>query len=109
MTAATKWFDSLPPYDDWPNNYGVTKPLTFESDQWCARHWAPCPVLGYNGIGMAVTIQKYYLEHIKPPNLHAPEALNRHMHSIGRLCCTIGDEKMYSMWQDWNLKEEESE
>jgi hypothetical protein len=30
-----------------------------------------------------------------------PEALNAQMQAIGRVCCTLGDERMHQVWAHW--------
>lgn len=30
-----------------------------------------------------------------------PDGLNSEMHNIGKLCCTLGDERMYEIWGHW--------
>ena len=110
MTAMTptEWFDQFPPYEDWPEvseRTGVQKPEKFEGDQWCARHWAPCPLLGANGIGCTVEVMQIFLNEIKPANLTSPAAINRYMHNVGKLCCTLGDERMYEIWGRWGPKQ----
>jgi hypothetical protein len=47
-SKATEWFDgytTLPDYDK----------IDAEGHWWCARHWAPCPLSGANGITGPVT------------------------------------------------------
>jgi|SRR5579875_3394399 len=106
---ATEWFDSIPSFEDITDTaHGMEMTEDAkeawrrnEHTQWCWRHWAPCPVLGYNGIGMFVEMQHVYINEVKPRNLVTPAAINRHMYSIGRLCCTLGDERMYELWEHW--------
>ncbi len=71
----TEWFDQFPDAPGW------------EHDQWCARHWAPCPILGANGIGASVALMQVFV--------------NEQMRAAGRLCCALGDERMYELWGRW--------
>jgi hypothetical protein len=90
ITNPTAWFDQLPTDPDWPKD-----------SQWCARHWAPCPVLGGNGIGVTMEVMRIFLDEVASPEAKSPEALNRAMAAAGRLCCTLGDERMYEIWGHW--------
>ena len=87
------WFDQ---FSEW-----VAAHPDSGSKQWCARHWAPCPVFGSNGIGAATELMRVFLDEIKPPGVASAAALNREMDKIGRLCCTLGDERMYKIWGNW--------
>ena len=93
----TEWFDQFPPADNWPTE-----------SQWCARHWAPCPVLGANGIGAATELMKIWLEEQKPTDLGPgdTEALNRAMVADAPVCCALGDERMYALWGHWGPEED---
>lgn len=84
---ATAWFDQFPDAPGW------------EHPQWCARHWAPCPILGANGIGAAVELVRVFAEEVTSPG--GADALNAQMHAAGRLCCTLGDQRMYEIWGHW--------
>jgi hypothetical protein len=92
---AKAWFDQFMvpgwPPDNWP-----------EKGQWCARHWAPAPALGANGIGAAVELQKIWLEELAPPTPRGDyKALNDALQKAGHICCTLGDERMYDLWEKW--------
>jgi hypothetical protein len=86
-----EWFDQFPDAPGW------------EHPQWCARHWAPCPVLGANGIGAATELMQIFVSEIHAPGLvgNSPQAMNAEMQAAGRLCCTLGDERMYELWAHW--------
>lgn len=77
MTAA-EWFDQFADAD----------PRIQGNDQWCGRHWSPCPVFGANGLGAAVEIITAALE---ADLLKSP----------GPVCCALGDDKMYEIWGHW--------
>ena len=92
--SASEWFDQFPPLANaanWPGN-----------SQWCPRHWAPCPLLGANGIGAATELMKIFVSEIAAPGLgSSPEAMNAQLEGIGRICCHLGDERMYELWAHW--------
>jgi hypothetical protein len=90
----TEWFDQFPPLADgaeWPPG------------QWCPRHWAPCPVMGANGIGAATELMQVWLNEMKPEHLRPSdaEALNRALEADSPICCRLGDERMYALWGPW--------
>lgn len=88
MTPAD-WFDQFPPApDDWAH------------DQWCWRHWAPCPVFGANGMGASLMVMTRITE-LMPVEITDTEQRNRWMQELGRLCCTLGDDVMYEIWGKW--------
>jgi len=84
---STAWFDQFP-----LDGIG-------DSTQWCARHWAPCPLLGANGIGATTELMRVFLEEIAVDG--TPEQLNAQMDAMGRICCTLGDARMYEIWGHW--------
>lgn len=84
---ATEWFDQFPDAPDW------------QHDQWCARHWAPCPILGANGFGASTELISIFINEVSAGG--SPDAMNAQMHAAGRLCCTLGDERMYELWGRW--------
>jgi hypothetical protein len=87
----TQWFDQFPPA-------AVDRPWPEES-QWCARHWAPCPILGANGIVATMELMRIWLEEMSDLAPDQPtEDLNAALATAGRLCCTLGDERMYDLW-----------
>jgi len=93
MTTAAGFFDQFPPLEneaDWPAD-----------GQWCARHWAPAALLGANGIGAATELMSIFVREIAPPNLKSAAMLNRELAKAGRLCCTLGDDRMYDLWGRW--------
>lgn len=86
-TDATAWFDQFPEATDW------------DHEQWCARHWAPCPVFGANGLGAATELMSIFINEVSSGG--KPESMNAQMRAAGRLCCTLGDERMYDLWGHW--------
>ena len=85
-----EWFDQFPDAPGW------------EHPQWCARHWAPCPLLGANGIGAATEVMTAFANEIASADRGtSPEAMNAQMEAAGKLCCTLGDERMYEIWGHW--------
>jgi hypothetical protein len=87
LDEATAWFDQFPDAPGW------------EHDQWCARHWAPCPILGANGIGAATELMQIFVNEIATGR--TPAALNAQMQAAGRICCTLGDARMHEIWGHW--------
>lgn len=79
------WFGQFPPAPD-----GWTH------EQWCWRHWAPCPVFGANGIAASLMVMSDVIA-LMPVDA-TTEGRNRWMADAGRLCCTLGDERMYAIW-----------
>jgi hypothetical protein len=87
------WFDQFivpgwPP-EDWPTD-----------GQWCARHWAPCPALGGNGIGASMDLLHIFVNEVAGEAKTADE-MNARMSAAGHLCCALGDERMYALWGKW--------
>lgn len=93
MTAAAEFFDQFPPLEDeaaWP-----------AEGQWCARHWSPAALLGANGVGAATELMAIFVSEIAPPNVKSAAMLNRELAKAGRLCCKLGDERLYEIWGRW--------
>jgi hypothetical protein len=77
-----------------------------ENGQWCRRHWSPCPAGGYNGIGAAVAMMEAFAQDSElSGDALTPEGLNRSLLRVvkehGAICCALGDQEMYRIWQDW--------
>lgn len=94
----TDWFDQFRdmPHDARMDTHG----------QWCWRHWAPCPVLGGNGLGASTEIMQIWLEelavtYIGSPPPYTPDELNDGMEATGKICCALGDERMFALWGNW--------
>lgn len=84
----TEWFDEYEP-----------DPVMDGHAQWCGRHWNPCPRRGYNGIHAAIMLMKVFVEEIAvDPDPRDTERMNRQLEEAGRLCCKLGDERMYDLW-----------
>jgi hypothetical protein len=91
--VAAAFFDQFPPLEnaaEWP-----------EGGQWCARHWAPAALLGANGIGAATELITIFVSEMAPPNVKSPAMLNRQLARAGRICCRLGDQRMYELWGRW--------
>lgn len=89
-------------YNEWTHQAALGWP---QNGQWCPRHWAP-GAHGYNGIGAAVALMEAFAssdlcERFAP----TPEGLNRAMNRIvkefGAICCALGEQEVYRIWQDW--------
>jgi hypothetical protein len=80
VNEATEWFDQ-PAFSPWLLDVqGIQG-----NEQWCARHWAPCPVMGANGIKAAVML--------------ASAVMSAGLNSVdGPLCCQLGDQEMFDIW-----------
>lgn len=85
-----EWFDQFPP-----------NPAMDGHEQWCARHWAPCPVFGANGIGASIELMLIFAEEICPPYAVSAASRNRELAKVSPLCCHLGDERMYEIWAQW--------
>jgi len=70
--------------------------------QWCARHWAPCPVDGRNGIAASLELMKRSLERIPPEvRRRGATAMNSYMANwLPPMCCWLGDEQMTQVWAE---------
>lgn len=87
--SPTEWFDQFPLAPGWP-----------EGGQWCARHWAPCPILGANGMGATVQLMQIFVSELAPAD-QPPAAMQAALDKAGRLCCALGDQRMYDLWGKW--------
>jgi hypothetical protein len=91
--SPTEWFDTFPPLKE-----GVVWP---EDAQMCPRHWAPCPNLSYNGIGLVTELMQVWLKELAPKGSYSRKTRNRQLAAAGHLCCTLGDDRMYQLWTHW--------
>jgi len=67
---------------------------------WCAKHWAPCPVEGRNGIAASIELMQRSLERI-PADVRrrGASAMNSYMANwTTPTCCWLGDEEMAKVW-----------
>lgn len=69
--------------------------------QWCWRHWAPCPRLGYNGLGCSAELMTIFVAEMAPRRPAGAKAMNQALQAAGTICCTLGDERMYDLWSHW--------
>jgi hypothetical protein len=97
VTAATEFFNQFPPLDDASD---------WADGQWCPRHWAPAALLGANGIGAAAELMAIFAREIAPPNMRSAAMLGRELAKAGRLCCLLGDERVYEVWARWQVAAE---
>jgi hypothetical protein len=95
------WFDQWP--EDWYEKSRADKDLPEWPDdsQMCTRHWAPCPLLGANGIGVVVELMQIWLTELAPKGSLSPKAMQRQLAKDGHICCTLGDARMYDIWGHW--------
>lgn len=70
------------------------------SSEWCARHWAPCPVDGANGIAATVVLFKAALALMPADVLSAGgSAINSwKANQLVPTCCQLGDELVVEIW-----------
>ena len=66
-------------------------------EQWCRRHWAPCPVFGANGIMASIMMMSAWSAQQHQPGM-TPGDMNALMTLQGALCCVLGDDAMYEIW-----------
>lgn len=85
-------------YNEWVQRTSMGFP---QNGQWCPRHWAP-GAHGFNGVGASVAMMEAFATDI---DTRDPEELNRAMLRLvgeyGAICCWVGDQEMYRIWQDW--------
>ena len=68
--------------------------------QWCARHWAPCPTEGRNGIVASILMMQKAVG-LMPSDVQTPAAMNSWMANlIEPICCKLGDEAMAEIWAE---------
>lgn len=82
----TEWFDQFPP-----------NPAMDGHQQWCARHWGPCPNLGANGILAVIKLQQIWLNEIAT-GTNSSELNTELLAMTKPVCCQLGDERMYEVW-----------
>lgn len=83
----SSWFDQ---FDEWAQAHPQNNP------QWCARHWAPCPCLGANGI--LATVKMLSLLINGNPGKSPAQMQQVLDESATPQCCQMGDEQMYALW-----------
>lgn len=84
------------PRVEWFDQFDDLMPEGWEHHQWCWRHWAPAVIMGANGIAATLTVVQRILD-LAPADVTTP-GINKWMDDLGKLCCTMGDEKMYDIW-----------
>lgn len=67
--------------------------------QICWRHWGPAAALGYNGGAMIMLLAKEWSLNIAPKGSYSRKTRDRQWAAAIHLCCTLGDEKMFKLWQ----------
>lgn len=82
---------------DWFEQFVVAEPAGWSHDQWCWRHWAPCPLLGGNGI-LASLLVIMETTALMPDDVVSPRQRDAWTRSVGKLCCRLGDDEMYVIW-----------
>lgn len=70
--------------------------------QWCPRHWAPASCGEFNGVGASIDMMSIWsttTDSTDPAGLTA--AMQQAINENGAICCTLGDDKMQQIWNDW--------
>jgi hypothetical protein len=95
----------LPPdpdhFRDKPAEYAAWAARHFTAPPaWCARHWAPCPVEGRNGIAATLELTQRSLDRIpRDVRRRGASAMNSYMANWSPpMCCWLGDEEMAKVW-----------
>lgn len=73
--------------------------------QWCPRHWAPGGTGDYNGIGASTDMMSMWA--MTKPTTSPAElviALHETQERHGAVCCELGDDVMFVLWQDWPIE-----
>ncbi len=65
---------------------------------WCARHWAPCPAFGANGVSASIELTAIFLAEFAHGESD-PSVLTIAIEEWETpMCCQLGDERMYVLW-----------
>jgi hypothetical protein len=91
IRGAGGWFDQF-------TEYLAAHPEVVGNEQWCRRHWAPCPALGANGILASMMLMQIFVDDIMPPGLTSVDDQNAALAEASPVCCRLGDERMYDVW-----------
>jgi hypothetical protein len=69
--------------------------------QWCARHWAPCPVEGRNGLAASIRLTQLTIEEMPDEVRKSPKLMNEWQEAQEEpTCCRLGDERMAEIWAE---------
>lgn len=92
-----RFFDDLDGYLAWAGEHFQHSPM------FCAKHWAPAPVEGRNGVGASVAMTQIAMELMPADVLSGgPGAMNSWLaNKVKPLCCVVGDDRMSELWSDW--------
>ncbi len=94
ILTPTEFFDQFVNHPRFPEVVG-RMPL------WCARHWAPCPAMDANGMGVSMELSQIFFTEIAGNESDA-NRLNAMLEEFERpLCCQLGDERMFELWGEW--------
>jgi hypothetical protein len=95
--------DSTPPpdfYGDLDGYLAWAAEHPQPNPQWCARHWAPCPVEGRPGAVAAVILAGEAFAFVPTKVGHDATALNSWFaNQTTPTCCLLGDERMAWLWE----------
>lgn len=94
---SNKFFGKPTEFLRWAEHSEWTNP------SWCAKHWMPCPVQGYNGIKASLLLMELVLPMIPAVIISAgPDTMNHWLTKQGQrrpMCCRIGERKMAEIWE----------
>lgn len=66
---------------------------------WCAKHWAPCPVEGKNGLLASILQMQTLAFRGVPADVEIGPALNSWLaNQTEPTCCRAGDDEMAKLW-----------
>lgn len=69
---------------------------------WCAKHWAPCPVGGLNGLSATIIMTQRQIAEMPIEVRNAgTTAMNSWLaNQVVPYCCKIGDEEVVKVWKE---------
>lgn len=77
--------------------------------QWCAKHWAPCPVEKKPGLLASVILAQHNIS-LMPDDVRrgGATAMNSWQENqTSPVCCRLGDEFMDSLWEEVSVNQPE--
>jgi hypothetical protein len=87
-----EWFDQFPI---------LPGRVQSKDSQWCSRHWAPVPGLGADGLNATVELVQIFMDEIAPRSAVTAQQMQSALAQAGKICCRLGDERMYQIWSHW--------
>lgn len=102
MSSVDSAFFDDPEFVAWRDAITAGWPM---NGQWCPRHWAPGGTGRYNGIGASTDMMQMWA--MTQPTLSPAEgilAMQATQEKYGAICCALGDDVMFAIWQDWPVE-----